>query len=112
VELFACSGPGAGEAIAVSILIGYRHAALAAVLLGLGLLLLTLSPKRWLFPAILGALLLLHPAWTVSAIHGDCGIMKRDASRVFTAVSSAALVLQAAGLLVARKRTKDPDPPA
>jgi len=110
VELFACSGPGAGEAIAVSILIGYRHAALAAVLLGLGLLLLALSPKRWLFPAILGALLLLHPAWTVSAIHGDCGFMKRDASRVFTAVSCAALGLQA--LLVARKRTKDQNPPA
>ena len=68
--------------------------------------LLAFFPKRWLFPAILAASLLFHPAWTVSAMHGDCGYLKRDMSRLFTGIACLAVGLQVASIVVARtKRT-------
>ncbi len=81
--MFACSGPGAPAAIAESIRIGYAHAAVAG-----GLLLASLAVagfgRRWVVPAALLCLLALHPAWTVSALSGDCGFVKRDLSWVFS----------------------------
>lgn len=68
---FACSGPGAGEAIAQSIEIGYTHAMGGLLIISLGLL--ALGPRWWPIPALLVSLLVLHPAWTISAISGDCG---------------------------------------
>src|SRR5436190_10626359 len=92
--LLACSGEGAGETIARNIQIGYSHAGIAGGLLVVAGILLLFNPKWWLFPSICLALFLLHPAWTVSAIHGDCGFLKRDASWAFTALACATLVLQ------------------
>jgi hypothetical protein len=36
--------------------------------------------------AVAGIMLLIHPAWTVSAIDGDCGMMKILTSAVFAAI--------------------------
>src|SRR5437588_147441 len=84
--ILACSGPGAGAAIQQSIIIGYFCAAIGAVIT------LALAYDSWrmgyarftLTVALL--MLFLHPAWTISAIHGDCGFLKRDVSYFFTAI--------------------------
>jgi hypothetical protein len=94
-SLLACSGPGAGAAIAESTRIGYTHAAVTGVLLAVSLAIAGLG-RRWSVPAILLGLVALHPAWTVSAISGDCGHMKRYASWLFTVAGCAALGWQVA----------------
>ena len=43
---------------------------------------------------VAGLLMLVHPAWTVSATRGDCGFFKREVSYVFTAVFIALLIYQ------------------
>jgi len=49
-------------------------------------------------PSVCGIVLLLHPAWTVSAIHGDCGSEKLSMSVLATVVAGVfALVQQTAG---------------
>lgn len=40
-------------------------------------------------------LLLLHPAWTTSAIHGDCGTFKAMASTVASFIAGILMVVQA-----------------
>jgi hypothetical protein len=89
--VLACSG--GAEAIYVSIALGYAHARAAAVLLGISMSLGFLQ-RRWLPPILLLILLSIHPAWTVSAIHGDCGMLKQSASWVFTLISTTVLVWQ------------------
>ncbi len=91
--LFACSGPGAGATIAESIRIGETHAAVAGGLLLVSLAVAGFARQRAM-PAVLLGLLALHPAWTVSAISGDCGFFKRDASWMFTSVGCVALCWQ------------------
>lgn len=76
LEIFACSGPGAGAVIAESIQIGYFHACVAGALFFIALLLTAVRFRCrsvWVAPILLGFLLALHPAWTVSAGRGDCG---------------------------------------
>ncbi len=99
--MFACSGPGAPYAIGESIRIGQIHAAVLALLL---LVSATLSLRygRRTIPIILLAMLALHPAWTISAISGDCGHFKRDASWAFTGGACLALMWQVAFALDAR----------
>ena len=94
LQILACSGPGAMAAIHQSITIGYFCAALGGVVtLALGYDFLRTGKKR--FPlSIAGFLLLIHPAWTVSAIHGDCGFLKRNISYGFTGLFVALLVIQ------------------
>lgn len=74
-ELAACSGPGAPTAIARSIGVGYAAFCLAA-LFAIPVMLLRFSrlgtSPLSLWPLLL---LLIHPAWTVSATGGDCGMM-------------------------------------
>lgn len=92
--LFACSGPGAGKAIVQSIEIGYTHAAIDGGLFVVSFVLFATGPRRWIVPAILLGLLILHPAWTISAISGDCGFLKRDVSLVFTGIGTLAVLVQ------------------
>lgn len=108
VELLACSGPGAAESIALSIQIGYRHAVFCSGVLAAALVLLAFFPKRWLFPAIIAISLLIHPAWTISATHGDCGYLKRDISRLFTGITCFAAGLQVASIVVVRRKRPTP----
>jgi hypothetical protein len=104
MDIFACSGPGAGETIARNIAIGYTHAAIDGGLLALSLGLWWFVSRQRVFPAICAALVLLHPAWTVSAIGGDCGYLKRDLSWVFTGIAVLSLVGQAAWAVRVRWR--------
>jgi hypothetical protein len=105
--LFACSGPGAGETIARNIEIGYTHAAIVGGLLAASLLLSALRPGKWIVPMVIFGLVLLHPAWTISAISGDCGFLKRDASWFFTAIGTFAVVTQGLLILAHRNAAKE-----
>ena len=92
MELLACSGPGAGAAIAKNTANRYAHAAVAGGLLLTSALVLVLGSRRWLVPAILLGLLILHPAWTISGLGiGDCGMLRRDVSWLFTGLGVVAL---------------------
>src|SRR5579872_3284219 len=104
--LFACSGDG-GQLIAQNIEVGYTHAAIAAGLFVGSLGLTALFKGRWIGAAIFFGLVLLHPAWTISAISGDCGFLKAAASRVLTGLGSIGLIVQGAiQLAIASKRPK------
>lgn len=97
LAVLACSGPGALIAIRQNITIGYFAAAIGAVVvLALAYDALRTRRLRLTLPSA-ALLLLLHPAWTISAVHGDCGYFKRDASYYFTAGYFLLLVYQFMG---------------
>ncbi|MSU57406.1 MAG: hypothetical protein EXS35_04375 [Pedosphaera sp.] len=94
IVILACSGPGAMATIYQSITIGYFCAAIGGVItLALAYDLVRMRRLRFTLPTA-GLLLLIHPAWTVGAFHGDCGFMKRDISYFFTAVYFSLLIYQ------------------
>jgi hypothetical protein len=84
--ILACSGPGAMTVIQQSITIGYFCAAFGGVAtLALAYDFLRTRRVRFTLP-VASLLMLVHPAWTVSATRGDCGFFKRDVSYVLTAI--------------------------
>jgi len=92
--ILACSGPGAAATIQQNITIGYFCAATGGVIT-LALAYDAWRMRRWRFVLPVAAvMLLIHPAWTVSAIHGDCGFFKRDVSYFFTAIYFALMIYQ------------------
>lgn len=101
-SILACSGPGAGQAIARSIAIGYFSAAAVAFVTIWLFRLITRTGRNWL--AYCGALLFaLHPAWTISAVRGDCGYTKVALSGLVLLVVLGFLVLQ---VMTARRYKK------
>ncbi len=105
---FACSGPGAPHAIARNIEIGYTHAAIAAGLLLASVVLFAGLTHYRIWSILSAAFVILHPAWTVSAIHGDCGEMKHDLSWVFTILAEVVI----AGQIIHGLRIRLRPPPA
>ncbi len=85
IGLFACSGPGAAEAIATSELIGLMAFVLALVCVG-AVLFLTRARRRWFATLAM----LVHPGWWMSARSGDCGYLLRYAAPLATLVFAAA----------------------
>jgi len=94
LAVLACSGPGALIAIRQNIMIGHFAAAIGAVVV-VALVYDALRTRclRLTLP-FAAFMLLVHPAWTISAIHGDCGYFKRDASYFFTAAYFLLLIYQ------------------
>lgn len=83
--ILACSGPEAMATIRSNQVLGDVCAAIGAVvLLALAWDFYRTRTMRLTLPAAV-LLLAVHPAWTVSAIEGDCGTWKREASILFTA---------------------------
>lgn len=102
-HILACSGPGAGQAIARNITIGYYFAATTGFITIWLFRLRSRTGRDW--PAYLSALLLaLHPAWTISAIRGDCGFAKVALSGLVLLLLFVFLVIQ---ILTARRYKKD-----
>lgn len=91
--ILACSGEGALEAIYVSVALAFSHAKAMGVLCVLSGCLAVLY-QRWLLPTVLGGLLFIHPAWTVSAFRGDCGESTVISSWLFTIASLLVIGLQ------------------
>ena len=91
---FACSGPGAMAAIQESITVGYLCAAMGGVIaVALAHDILRTRRVRFTLPLAL-LMLLIHPAWTVSADHGDCGMLKLDVAHAFTVVYFGLMIYQ------------------
>lgn len=110
--IVACSGPGAATAIQQNITIGYFCAAIGAVItLALAYNAWRSQQFRFTLP-IAAVLLLLHPAWTISAVHGDCGFFKRDASYTFLGVYFVLMVYQyvATKRVIQQARHNEPPP--
>jgi hypothetical protein len=94
--LFACQPAPGTHPISDNILIGYLNAGVMVLFLLLSLRLFFIGrPGRWGFPTVLFVLLAIHPAWTISAYIGDCGMLKREASCVFTGIGGLLLSWQA-----------------
>lgn len=92
--ILACSGPGAGAAIQQAITFGYFCAAAGGVVT-VALAYVAMRMRRFSFPLPVAAvMLLIHPAWTVSAIHGDCGGLKNLTSMIFSVVYLGLLIFQ------------------
>ena len=106
ILILACSGPGAGQAIARNIAIGYFFAVGTGLATVCYFWLRSWSGGNW--PAYLCALLLaFHPAWTISARRGDCGAVKVMGSLFVFSISFGLLVPQ---VLPGRRRKKQAGP--
>jgi hypothetical protein len=100
MALMACSGfDGPPAALAQNIATANDQAAVAAALCVASLALFAVKPRRWVMPALLLALLALHPAWTIGAEGGDCGFLMRDVSWCVTGFGVIVLCWQLACIL-------------
>ena len=70
---FACSGPGAMATIAGNIAFSRQQASVVGLLTAASLAIWAVSNRRMRYPAVCLLLLSFHPAWAMSATHGDCG---------------------------------------
>src|SRR5579862_5925953 len=110
IAIWACSGPGAGKLIAENT----AHAENAAWISGaifIAALLGWLILRRFsFFPLACGVLLAVHPAWTISALRGDCGYLKAGAAFIVTALAVLIVVAQMSlGFLAWKhRRTRNP----
>jgi hypothetical protein len=94
-----------------NIRIANNHALVLAGLFLVSLALFAMGRNRPRVPAILLVLLVLHPAWTMSASMGECGdIFKRGASWVVTVLAVLALCWQIGRALYTRIRGRPPGP--
>jgi hypothetical protein len=92
--MLACSGPGAMAAIQQAITFGYFCAGAAGVVtLALAFDAVRLRRFRFTLP-VAAVMLLIHPAWTISATRGDCGGFKIQTSLFFTAVYFGLMIFQ------------------
>ena len=84
--MFACKEPWAALSIEQSTLVGYYCAAAAAVIT-LALFREALRGYRlWWKLIVAVGLLVVHPAWTISAGIGDCGAFRLQTSTFVTAI--------------------------
>jgi len=105
--LLACSGPGAPATIGRNILFSFSQALVVGLLFWASLVLWRWSGRpRRAFPALCLALLVLHPAWTVNAVSGDCGYFKAGTSVVISGAAVILVSLQATIYVLAKRRAK------
>ncbi|MDB5330239.1 MAG: hypothetical protein JWP03_1390 [Phycisphaerales bacterium] len=104
LSLLGCSGPNAWREMTDADIFGSWCAFWVLLLLVPAVYLLARAGHPAL--AMLHLLLLaLHPAWTVSAWHGDCGDFKRFASTLFV-VAAAAAVPEAVAVAILFRRPR------
>jgi hypothetical protein len=108
--MFACSGPGAGQAITESIRTSEIHAGVLALLL-LGSIAIAYWAGKRSAAFILLALLAIHPLWTISAQSGDCGSFKVWTSWLCTGIACVAFLWQTVVALEAKRAPRPPSAP-
>jgi hypothetical protein len=92
---FACSGPGATALIEANTATGFTHAAFGFILLLATVALYFLPKKRGLLIIVFSAAVLaVHPAWTIGARLGDCGIYMVSVVKYSTGALGAGFLLQ------------------
>lgn len=85
---FGCSGPGAGFAIKQNTIYAQMHAAFVGALTA-GSIVGAFKRSHWGFVIALAFFLLIHPAWTMSALRGDCGYGKVGTSVLLSFLAAA-----------------------
>ncbi|MBX3120488.1 MAG: hypothetical protein KF784_15625 [Fimbriimonadaceae bacterium] len=90
----ACSGADVQDSIRAAIRFAYFNAAFMTIALGVSFFIAKKSPITGLITVFIGILLALHPAWTVNAWGGDCGIGKASAAVVLSLFSGIVVVVQ------------------
>ncbi len=102
--VLACSGPGAMEFINSNILKSMLFAKVAAVfVVAMWSIFVWQRRKFTLMLCICASVLFaVHPAWTMGAMHGDCGIAKLTYSKFFAIIIGMAFMLQLYWLLFKR----------
>jgi hypothetical protein len=101
-HVLACSGPGAWRVMTDADIYASWCAFWVAILLVPVVYTLARSGHPMLAAAHL-LLLILHPSWTVSAWHGDCGDFKRMASTAFVILAGVAVPEASAVALLFRR---------
>ena len=92
---FACSGPGAAAFIEANTITAFTYAAFGLILLLATVTFYFLRKKKGLL--IVGislAVLVVHPAWTIGAMIGDCGMSMVSMARYATGALGAGFLLQ------------------
>lgn len=94
--LWACSSFDGRppEAIAFNTAYAFAHAGVVALLALVALSMWAAHIRCRFYPGLCGFLLLLHPAWTISALNGDCGHLKAAAAEWFGWIATLAVVGQ------------------
>jgi hypothetical protein len=93
-SLFACSGDGAGSAIAANEMTSLTLAVITALIGYVSLRLWFDTRGSTTYPTICGLLLFFHPAWSVSARSGDCGNGQFGLSVLATGVAVGCVLTQ------------------
>ena len=92
---FACSGPGAAALIKANTVTGFTHAAFGFILLLATVAYYFLRKKKGLLIVVFSvAVLVVHPAWTIGAMLGDCGMYMVSAAKYSTGALGAGFLLQ------------------
>ncbi|WP_435020481.1 hypothetical protein TA3x_001852 [Tundrisphaera sp. TA3] len=93
--ILACSGPNAPATIGRNIAYSQAQAVAVGVLTLISIAIWIRSHRRIRYTASCLLILSFHPAWTMSAIHGDCGHGMVAASVWASILGLAAIILQA-----------------
>ena len=105
---FACSGPGAAAFIEANTVTAFTHAAFGFILLLATVAFYFLRKKKGLLIVVFNvAVLAVHPAWTVGAMHGDCGIYMVSVVKYVTGALGAGFLLQLLLWFVGRINQRD-----
>jgi hypothetical protein len=88
MSIFACLSP---NEIWLSEQVGW-YAITFCVAVTIALVALTVQQRNYAWLPIYGTLLVLHPAWTVSVMSGDCGLGRRFDAGVFCLLFLAVLL--------------------
>lgn len=92
---FACSGPGAMAFIEANTGAAFTYAAFGFILLLATVTFYFLRKKKGLPIVIFSvAVLAVHPAWTISAMIGDCGMSMVSMAKYATGVLGVGFLLQ------------------
>ncbi len=105
--LLACSGPGAMATIAGNIAFARHQAEVVGLLTALSLALWAKFNRRMRYTAICLSLISFHPAWVMSATHGDCGYHMASSAMWVTLFALLTVLMQASYVVrVRRSRVK------
>jgi hypothetical protein len=92
---FACSGPGATAFIEANTVAAFTYAAFGFIILLATVTFFSLRKKKGLpIVGFCAAVLAVHPAWTIGAMGGDCGMSMVSAAKYATGALGAGFLLQ------------------
>jgi hypothetical protein len=105
---YACSGPGAMAFIEANSITALIYATFGFILVLATVTFYSLRKKKGLpIVCFSVAVLVVHPAWTISAMIGDCGMSKVSMAKYATGALGAGFLLQSFLWFVGRRNQRD-----